>query len=187
MSNSNYIMTKKELEQRRMIAALMYEFNTTTNRPTEAYNLAEQCYNVGHVYARFQDFDAQNSEEAVTLYVLTGANGQTSLLRGFKPKTAEAHREFFTTFDEWRRTYRLESSTSSSARAEDKEDTLSELEVRTLIADYCRDVTLGQADWDVTFALWVQICGHAKVDRSRGIVLRRTSAASTGTSTANDE
>ena len=41
----------------------------------------------------------------------------------------------------------------------------SEHEVRSLVAEYCFDVTLGYTGWGVNFKEWVEVNGIAKHDR----------------------
>ncbi len=40
-----------------------------------------------------------------------------------------------------------------------------EYQVRCLIADYCRSITLGLTGWGVPFKVWVELTGQAKHDK----------------------
>lgn len=40
-----------------------------------------------------------------------------------------------------------------------------EYQVRCLVADYCRDITVGVTGWGVPFKVWVELRGIAKHDK----------------------
>lgn len=40
-----------------------------------------------------------------------------------------------------------------------------EYQVRCLMADYCRDMTIGTCGWGVPFKVWVELKGVAKHDK----------------------
>lgn len=45
-----------------------------------------------------------------------------------------------------------------------------EYQVRCLVADYCRDITVGLTGWGVPFTLWVELRGIAKHDKMHRLI-----------------
>lgn len=45
-----------------------------------------------------------------------------------------------------------------------------EYQVRCLVADYCRSVTLGLTGWGVSFKDWVELRGIAKHDKYHRLI-----------------